>query len=113
MLKHASVLGFFSFIETPAWIKLFLLQLTMTTTTIIKYQGATCFLKTIQRRFLKEVNWSNTHGKTCPYYKEKKIVFHIACIVLPVLCSTSDNHYIYEIVFTFSLYLYHVYTENL
>lgn len=57
---------FFSFIETTAWIKLFLLQLAMTTP-IINHQSATCFLKTMQRIFLKEVNWSNTERKACPY----------------------------------------------
>lgn len=90
MFKHVSVLCF-SFIEATAWIKLFLLQLTMTTT-IINQHSAARFLKTMQRSSLKEVNWNNTHWKDCPYY-QKRIILHIAhlnSIVLPVLLSTSD-----------------------
>lgn len=70
--SNMSLFWVFSFIEATAWIKLFLLQLTMTTT-IINHHSATRFLKTLQRISLKEVNWNNTHWKDCPYYQ--KIIF--------------------------------------
>lgn len=98
--------GFFSFIEATAWIKLFLLQLTMTTT-VINQHGATRFLRTLQRISLKEVNWNNINWKDCPYYQKEMFYISLIWTALSYLYSyLHQTKTIYAKLYLLSVYNY-------